>query len=158
MALPNSQLAEMLRRKRGGRGALQEVFSLQEPMLSSASASVEENSSETTQFTDVGDTRPMSAFDSESSIFSGVDYAENETQMKQDTLPSKPQQFTDYDTLRKANRDSYELGRAQQADEAQVAALRRHQQMQQNAPSQPSSQQNAGKKKNIYGDVWDKTE
>jgi len=165
MALPNSQLAEQLRRQRGrgGGGVFQESLTMQDPSLvmsgssSFRSQTPNDDAAETSaQFTDVGDTRPMNAFDSDTSVFGAMDYHENETQMTEDTLPPKPPQFfTSYDNLRKQNREGYEQARAlhiQNTLEAQAAAQRRAGQQ---PSSGPSSTSQPGKRKNAYGDDWD---
>jgi len=63
-------------------------------------------------FTDVGDTRPMTSFDTESSNFSAIDYSKYDTtqqMLNDDNLPQKkPQFYTSYEELRKQNREEFE--------------------------------------------------
>lgn len=66
------------------------------------------------QFTDVGDTRPLVTFDTETaSTFGGVDYGKYDTtqqMLNDDNLPQRRSQTftTSYDELRRSNRDEFE--------------------------------------------------
>jgi len=84
------------------------------PIVAPAFPGSEFSDREAGVFTDVGDTRPMSSFDTVSSTFSGYDYGNKsydttKEMLDDDNLPAKRMQsLTSYDDLRKQNRDEYE--------------------------------------------------
>ncbi|CAG7728558.1 unnamed protein product [Allacma fusca] len=167
MQLPNSQLADYLRKQRGGRGmGFQEVLTLESesfgtPILSGSSSDpVSSPGTSGTRSSDISDTRAISSFDNESHTFySNIDIGKpvDEQMMNDDNLPPpRPQNTATYDDLRRQNRIDYETQRHQPppAPPLSMDQSRRPR----FAPASPAAPpQPISKTKNEYGDVWEES-
>jgi hypothetical protein len=167
MALPNSELAEQLRKRKGlpsrgdwgggGEGlsfpSFMPTSGASEP--SSGGSEYSQNStadSESNFRTDVGDTRPLDSFDVRSSS-----QRDRDVVMEED-IPIQPAtKMTSYDELRRTNRD--EFYRARSGPSPAPAAPPPRPQFREERPSYGSGSGGSGNKvKNQYGDVWEKTD
>ncbi|ODM95832.1 OCIA domain-containing protein 1 [Orchesella cincta] len=167
MALPNSQLGEVLRKQKGRMG-LSETLSLEPgfatPAPVGAPAFSNSDLTQSHSYSDVGDTQPMSGFDNLSSGFSSYDinqqpssYDTTQQMLDDENLPPKrPQLSTSYDDLRRQNRVEYETKQHSPASTQQNnpgAGGYDGFQSRRSQATQPSYDQ--GKPRNKYGDVWD---
>ncbi|CAL8143110.1 unnamed protein product [Orchesella dallaii] len=169
MALPNSQLGELLRKQKGRMG-IQETLSMEPgfatPAPVGAPAFSNSDLTQSHSYSDVGDTQPMSGFDNASSGYNSYDISQQQPsydtthQMLDDeNLPQKrPQSATSYDDLRRQNRIDYETRQhtspvSTQQSNPSASGGGGYDGLQ-SRRSQPTYE-NQGKAKNKYGDVWD---
>jgi len=172
MALPNSQLGELLRKQKGRMG-LQETLSMEPgfataaPVGAPAFSNSDLAQSHSHSYSDVGDTQPMSGFDNASSGFSGYDanqqqstYDTTQQMLDDENLPIKRPQFaTGYDDLRRQNRIDYETRQhtspaSSQQSNPSAGGGYDGLQSRRSQPTYPPHEA-PGKPRNKYGDVWD---
>jgi hypothetical protein len=97
-----------------GRLSMEPGFVSSAPIGTPAFPSGDFSDKEAGVFTDVGDTRPISSFDTVTSTFTGYDYGNKsydttEQMLNDENLPqSRPQSATTYEALRRQNREEYE--------------------------------------------------
>lgn len=121
------------------------------------------------RYSDVGDTQPITGFDSEGhSGFTGLDYNQStydttKQMLDDENLPAKrPQTLTTYDDLRRQNRIDYESRQYNrnhpapppQQSPSPAGDAQGYYDSRRIAPSQPAFDGSA-RGKNKYGDVWD---